>query len=140
MSERGDVLRIRGDLDAAEAAYDERERLRLRAAAGSRAAVAGAGPHRDGRRARSAGCSPSVRTPSDAPGCSPPAVDVLLAADDADEASALADELDRVAADFGCAALRASADHAGAAVLLHRGDAPARPAAAAEGGAHLAGR
>ncbi len=123
LGERGDVLRIRGDLDAAEACYDDasgygyepQPGLALLWLARGRTGTAVAAL----RRLLLERQDPVGRSRLLAAG-----VDVLLAADDADEASALADELGRVAADFGCAALRASADHAGAAVLLHRGDAP----------------
>jgi len=122
LGERGDVLRIRGDLDAAEASYAEASRhgyepqpgLVLLWLARDRTDAALAAMHRLLlERQDPVGRSQVLAA----------AVEVLLAAGEADEASGLADELTRVAADFGCAALQASADHAGAAVRLHGGDA-----------------
>jgi DNA-binding CsgD family transcriptional regulator len=56
----------------------------------------------------------------------PAAVDVLLAADQRDEAAALAAEMQTIAGSFGCPSVQARADHTAALVALESGD----PAAA----------
>ena len=56
----------------------------------------------------------------------PAGVDVLLAADQRDEGTALAEEMQTIAGSFGCPSVQARVDHAAALVALERGD----PAAA----------
>ncbi len=122
MAERGDVLRILGDLPAAEVAYTEamgfghepQPGLALLWLARGRQATAVATV----RRLLEETEGPVHRSRQ-----LPAAVEVLLAADEAEEALAAATELDGIAASFGCAALLGAADHAVAAVALRRGDA-----------------
>jgi DNA-binding CsgD family transcriptional regulator len=125
MAERGDVLRIRGDLAEAQAAYDRsvtfghdpQPGLTLLWLAQGRieAAVAAI------RRQLSEAGDPVHRSQ-----LLPAAVDVLLAADQRDEAASLAAEMQTIASSFGCPSVQARADHAGAMVALESGD----PAAA----------
>jgi DNA-binding CsgD family transcriptional regulator len=123
-AERAEVLRIRGDLGGAEAAYeqatgfghDPQPGLALLWLARGRtdAAVAAA------RRVVAEPVEPVRRSQ-----LLPAAVEVLLAAGDVDEAERLATELTSIARDFGCTALRAKATFAAGGLALAR-DEPAR--------------
>ena len=121
-SERGDVLRLRGEYDAADAAYqragehgyDPQPGLALLwLARGAPDAAAGAV-----RRLLAEPSDPVHR-------CRllPGAVDVLLGVGALDEARAAAGELDGVAAQVGCSAVQATAAYAAAAVEVAAGDA-----------------
>ncbi|MFC6287601.1 LuxR C-terminal-related transcriptional regulator [Nocardioides sp. GCM10027113] len=120
--ERGELLRLRGDLDAAESAYaradehglDPQPGLALLwLAQGRGTAAAGAV-----RRLLAEPGSPVHRS-----ALLPAAVDVLLAEGQVDEARAASVELDQVAAAVGSASLQARAAYAAAAVEVAAGDA-----------------
>jgi len=121
LSERGDVLRIRGDFSAAEASYDSAAgygyepqpgRALLMVARGrAPAAVAAV------RRLLTETADPVHRARLLAG-----AVEVLVAGDALDEAEAAAAELSTIADGFGCAGLRASAAYSVARVALEGGD------------------
>jgi ATP/maltotriose-dependent transcriptional regulator MalT len=125
MAERGDVLRIRGDLTAAQQAYEQavafgqepQPGLALLWLAQGRAEAAAAAI---GRLLGETG-GPVHRSQ-----LLPPAVEVLLAIDHRDEAATAAAELESIAGSFGCPPVRARADYAAALAALESGD----PAAA----------
>jgi DNA-binding CsgD family transcriptional regulator len=117
MAERGDVQRLRGDLDAAEASYalageygfEPQPGLALLWHARGRTTAAVAAVRR---------LLAEPRDPVHRAQLLPAAVELLLAGGDREEAGRLAEELERFAAEVGCAALRAMAEHAHASVLL----------------------
>jgi DNA-binding CsgD family transcriptional regulator len=123
-AERGDVLRILGDLTGAQAAYE-------------RAVALGHEPQpglallwlAQGRT--DAAAAAIRRLLSEAGGqvrrsqLLPAAVEVLLAAGQEDEAAGIATELGSIAGSFGCPPVQAHADHAAALVALESGDPPA---------------
>ncbi|TDO69490.1 regulatory LuxR family protein [Kribbella sp. VKM Ac-2571] len=121
LTERGDVLRICGDLSAAQAAYDEAagyghepqpgRALLLLARGRTAAAVAAV------RRLLAETGDPVHRSRLLAG-----AVEVLLAGEAVDEASSAAEELSAIADSFGCAGLRASAAYCLALVALQGRD------------------
>ena len=121
MAERGDVLRLRGDLAGAAAAYEAavnfgyepQPGLALLWLAQGRTAAAVAAV----RRLLGETGDPVHRSR-----LLPAAVEVLLADGQADDAAGLAAELRSIAASFGCPSVQASADHASAAVALATGD------------------
>ena len=122
MSERGDVLRIRGDFQAAEEAYDEATRFghepqpglaQLWLARGRQTAALGAI-----RRLLAEPRDPVHRSQ-----LLPAGVQILLACGEVDQAAGLAEELAGIAESFESAALRAMAGYATASVRLARGDA-----------------
>jgi DNA-binding CsgD family transcriptional regulator len=125
MAERGDVLRIRGDLTGAQAAYERAVAfghepqpglaLLWLAQGRTEAAVAAI------RRLLGEAADPVHRSQ-----LLPAAVEVLLATDQHDEAITLAAELASIAGSFGCPSAQARAGHAAALVALESGD----PAAA----------
>lgn len=125
MAERGDVLRIRGDLTAAQKAYDKaagfghepQPGLALLWLAQGRTEAAAAAI----RRLLGETADPVHRSQ-----LLPAAVEVLLATKRHDEAAGIAAELGSIAASFGCAPVKARADHAAALAALESGD----PAAA----------
>ena len=88
--ERADVLRLRGDLSAAEAAYAAASASRLRTAAGPGTALAGAGPDR-GRRRRREPAARRARAGVHRARLLPAAVEILLAAGLIDQAAGVAD-------------------------------------------------
>jgi DNA-binding CsgD family transcriptional regulator len=119
--ERGDLLRLRGDLEAAEAAYQSSAEhgydpqpgsALLWLARGRTAAALGA------VRRLLAEPGPSVRRSR----VLPAAVDVLLAAHDVDAARDCARELDGLAESFGSEVLAAAASTAWGRVQLASGD------------------
>ncbi|UMG91629.1 helix-turn-helix transcriptional regulator [Nocardioides sp. TF02-7] len=115
------MLRLLGDLDAAEASYD-------------RAAAHGFEPQpglallwlaRGGTRAAAAAARRLVAEITDPVHRSrllPAAVEIALATGDAGTARTLADELGRTATAFGCSALQAMAGYAAGGVELDAGD------------------
>ena len=125
MAERGDVLRIRGDLTAAQKAYDKaagfghepQPGLALLWLAQGRTEAAAAAI----RRLLGETAGPVHRSQ-----LLPAAVEVLLATKRHDEAADIAAELGSIAASFGCTPVQARADHAAALAALESGD----PAAA----------
>ena len=121
MSECGDVLRIVGDLAAAEEAYDRAVGFGFEPQPGLALLWLA--------RGRTEAAAGAVRRllaePGDPVGRSrllPGAVQVLLAVDAIDEAVAATDELDGIAEAFGSAAVRAMADQARGSTLLAAGD------------------
>ena len=125
MVERGDVLRIRGDLTGAQSAYEQaaafghepQPGLALLWLGQGRAEAAAAAI---GRLLGEAG-APVRRSQ-----LLPPAVEVLLAIGHRDEAATAAAELESIAGSFGCPPVQARADYAAALAALESGD----PAAA----------
>lgn len=125
LAERGDVLRLRGDLPGAAAAYDASVSL-------------GHEPHPGLAllwlvQGRTRSAVAAVRRLLGEAGDSvarsrllPAAVEILLAGGEVDAASELAAELASIGDSFGCATVQARADHAGAAAALALGN----PAAA----------
>ena len=121
LAERGDVLRIRGDLAGAQAAYDRavafghepQPGLALLWLAQGRTEAAAAAIRR-----LLAEAGDSVHRSQ----LLPTAVEVLLATDRPDEASAAAAELQTIASSFGCDSVQAQANQAAALVVLKSGD------------------
>jgi DNA-binding CsgD family transcriptional regulator len=124
MSECGDVLRVQGDLVAAEAAYERAVGFGYEAQPGLALLWLA-----QGRADAAAGAVRRLLAePGDPVGRSrllPGAVEVLLAVGAVDEAVAATDELERIAAAFGSEAVQAMADHARGGALLAGGDAGA---------------
>lgn len=120
-AERGDVLRLLGDLDAAEEAYTQAVHHGLDAQPGrallwlvrGRAEAAVAAVRR---------CLAGTELAMVRNRLLPGAVEVLVEADELNEAAALAAELATIAADFGCISLRAASGYAAAQVALARDD------------------
>jgi ATP/maltotriose-dependent transcriptional regulator MalT len=125
MAERGDVLRIRGDLTGAQAAYERavafghepQPGLALLWLAQGRTEAAAAAI----RRLLGETADPVHRSQ-----LLPTAVEVLLATGQHDQATAIAAELESIAGSFGCPSVEARAGHAAALAALESGD----PAAA----------
>ena len=121
MAERGDVLRIRGDLTGAQKAYEQaaafghepQPGLALLWLAQGRAEAAAAAI---GRLLGETG-DPVHRSQ-----LLPPAVEVLLAIGHRDEAATAAAELGSIAGSFGCPPVQARADDAAALAALESGD------------------
>jgi ATP/maltotriose-dependent transcriptional regulator MalT len=121
MAERGDVLRILGDLAGADSAYQQaiayghepQPGLALLWLAKGRIGAAAAAI----RRLLTEQIDPVHRGQ-----LLPAGVEVMLAAHEHDEAAGLAAELGSIAESFGCASVRARADHAAAAIALDSGD------------------
>jgi DNA-binding NarL/FixJ family response regulator len=119
---RGDVHRLRGDFDGADAAYREANRLGrapqpglalLRLAQGDTgAAVATI------RRALA-----ESREPPNRAALLPAAVEIMLAAGETDGARDASGELEEIAADYASEMLDSAAAQAGGAVLLDEGEA-----------------
>jgi DNA-binding CsgD family transcriptional regulator len=124
MAERGDLLCIRGDFAGATVAYEAavnfgyepQPGLALLWLAQGRSAAAVAAMRRLLGEA-SDGVSRSRLLPA--------AVEILLADGRSDDAADFADELESIAASFGCPSARARADHARAQVALSAADASA---------------
>lgn len=121
MAERGDVLRIRGDLDGAHAAYDQavafghepQPGLALLWLAEGRTETAAAAIQR---------LLGEARDPVHRSQLLPTAVEVLVATQHDNEAAGASAELVSIAAAFGCPSIQARADHAAALVALASGD------------------
>ncbi len=125
MAERGDVLRIRGDLAGAHEAYDQAVAfghepqpglVLLWLAEGRTEAAVGAIQRLLGE----------TRDPVHRSQLLPAAVEVLMATQHHNEAADICAELASIAGSFGCPSIQARADHAAALVALESGD----PAAA----------
>jgi len=120
MAERGDVLRVRGDLAGALAAYDAavtfghepQPGLALLWLAQGRMTAAVAAIHR---------LLGEAGDPVNRSRLLPAAVAILLADGQADTAADLAAELQSIAASFRCPSVQARADHASAEVALAAG-------------------
>ena len=122
MAECGEVLRILGDLPAAEAAYERAvgfgyEAQPGRSCSGS-TGVARPPPLGAVNRLLAEPLDPVHRSQ-----LLPGAAEVLLGAGEVDRAGAVADELAAIAETFGCAALHAMAAYARGRVLLAGGQA-----------------
>jgi DNA-binding CsgD family transcriptional regulator len=121
MAERGDVLRIRGDLTGAQDAYERavafgyepQPGLALLWLAQGRTEAAAAAI----RRLLGETGDPVHRSQ-----LLPAAVQVLLATSQHDQADAISAELQSIAASFGCPPLQARAGHAAALIALESGD------------------
>jgi DNA-binding CsgD family transcriptional regulator len=121
MAERGDVLRIRGDLAGAAAAYEQASSLGYEPQPGlallwlaqGRITAADAAARR---------LLTEVRDPVHRSRLLPAAVEIFLAADQRDDAASVAAELQSIAASFGCPPVQARADQASAEVALASGD------------------
>ena len=121
VAERGDVLRIRGDLTGATAAYESavgfghepQPGLALLWLAQGRVAAAVAAV----RRLLGETIGPVHRSR-----LLPAAVEILLVGNHADDAARFSTELQSIAGSFGCPSVQARADHAAAQVALAAGD------------------
>ncbi|MEU8222761.1 LuxR C-terminal-related transcriptional regulator [Kribbella sp. NPDC048915] len=121
LAERGDVLRVRGDLAGAEASYDEASGYGYEAQPGRALLMVARGRVPAAvtavRRVLAETGGPVQRSRLLAG-----AVEVLLAGDARSEAEAAAEELAKTAESFGCAGLRASAAYSSALVALAADD------------------
>jgi ATP/maltotriose-dependent transcriptional regulator MalT len=121
MAERGDVQRLTGDLDAAEASYARAGEYGVEAQPGLALLW-----HARGRTPAALAAVRRLlaepRDPVHRAQLVPGAVEVLLAAGEADEAGQLVDEFQGFATEVGCTALRAMAEYARASVLLAAGE------------------
>jgi DNA-binding CsgD family transcriptional regulator len=124
MDECGGVRRILGELDAAEASYERAVGYGSEAQPGLALLWLA-----KGRTTAALGAMRRLlaepRDPVHRSQLLPGAVEVLLAAGDLEQASAIADELMGLADAFGCPALRAMGNFALGSTLLSRGDAGA---------------
>ena len=127
--ERGEVLRLLGDFDGAEQAYEEAMRFGSSAQPG-RALLSLAKREPEPGAIALTTMLDEVGDPVERNRLLPAAVEVLVAAGEVDEAAAMADELGEIAASFGCRALRASTAASAGLVALEQDD-PAAAAAAA---------
>lgn len=125
--ERGDVLRLLGDLDGAAHAYEQALRHGSRSQPGQ-ALLCSARGDRRGAVGMIRAVLDEVRDPVERNRLLPAAVDIMLAAGAVPEASSLVDELGQIATAFGCPALIATHGHAAGTVALAEND-PARAAA-----------
>ena len=112
MAERGDVLRIRGDYAARRGGVRAGRRLRLRAAAGPGAAVAGAGAHRGGRRRGPAAARRAGRPGAPVPAAAGRRARCCWPSTRSTRRPRPPTSSHGIAAAFGCAAMRAMADQA----------------------------
>src|SRR5690606_3402148 len=115
--ERGDVLRLLGDLDGAEAAYLEAVHLGLDAQPG-RALLWLARGRTEPAVAAVRRCLSDSHLALERNRLLPGAVEVLVAAGELDEAAVLVEELSDIADAFGCISLRAASRYAVAQVAL----------------------
>ena len=123
MSESGDVLRIRGELDAAAAAYEEAIGYGHEPQPGL-ALLWLAQDRPDAARSAALRLLAEPRDPVHRSQLLPAAIEILLTTGGgSEEVRPLVDELTSVAADFGCAALRAMAAYAAGSLALFDGDA-----------------
>ncbi len=134
-NERGDVLRICGEFEAADAAYT-RAVTHGHPAQPGRALLWLARGRLDPAVAAVRRLLAEQRTAVHRCALLPAAVDILLAGRDLDAAEPLVAELDEIAESFGCTALRAFGHHAHARLALARND-PAAALSAAQRGAAL---
>ncbi|RDH77005.1 LuxR family transcriptional regulator [Mycolicibacterium moriokaense] len=121
LTERGDVLRLLGNLDAADEDYARARQHGYEPQPGQALAWLA--------RGRTAAAAAAMNRLLDEPRTEvgrsrllPAAVEILLAADDVERAADLVEELTRIAAGFGSTALAAMADHAAGAVAFARGE------------------
>ena len=121
MAERGDVLRIRGDLTGAQAAYEQAAAFGHEPQPGLALLWLAQG-HAEAARAAIGRLLGETADPVHRSQLLPAAVEVLLATDRRDEAASFAAELESIAASFGCPPVQARADHAAALAALESGD------------------
>ena len=125
MSECGDVLRIRGELDAADVAYEEAIGYGHEPQPGL-ALLWLAQDRPDAARAAARRLIGEPRDPVHRSQLLPAAIEILQATGgEPEELTALVEELDSIAAAFGCAALRARAGYAAGSLAMQKGDAMA---------------
>jgi DNA-binding CsgD family transcriptional regulator len=121
MAERGDVLRLRGDLAGAAAAYEASVSLGHEPQPGLSLLWLAQGRTQPAiaaiRRLLGEAADPIPRSR-----LLPAAVDILLAGGDVEAAGERAAELASIGDSFGCAVVQARGDHARAAVFLATGD------------------
>lgn len=121
LAERGDVQRMLGDLDAAEASYAEAGEYGFEAQPGL-AQLWQAQGRGEPAVAAVRRLLAEPRDPVHRSQILPGSTEVLLAAGEVDDAGRLAEELVRFAEEAGCAALRAMGGYARAAVQVARDD------------------
>lgn len=124
LAERGDLLRLLGDLDGAGASYARAAELGHEPQPGLALLWLARG-RTDAAVSAVRRLLAEPRDPVHRSQLLPGAVDVLVAAGEAEEAQQAAEELAGFAAGAGCAALRALSEHAHATVLVARGDGAA---------------
>ncbi|MGH8825591.1 MAG: LuxR C-terminal-related transcriptional regulator [Jiangellaceae bacterium] len=127
--ERGEALRIRGEYDAAEAAYTEAAAFRHPAQPG-RALLWLARGRPDAASAAIHRVVAEVQDPVHRSQILPAAVDVLVEVGEIEDAASLADQLCGFGSAFGCTALQAAGEYARASVALARAEAEDALAAA----------
>ncbi|MFE7902944.1 LuxR C-terminal-related transcriptional regulator [Streptomyces sp. NPDC057424] len=120
--ERGETLRLRGNHDAAEAAFAEAAEFGHSAQPG-RALLWLEHGRRDAASAAIHRVVAEVHDPVHRSQMLPAAVEVLVATGELDTAAPLAEELGQIGSSFGCSALQASGQYAAATVALARGEA-----------------
>ena len=125
MAERGDVLRIRGDLTGAQKAYKRAVAFGHEPQPGLALLWLAQG-HAEAAAAAIGRLLGETGDPVHRSQLLPAAVEVLLATDHRDEAATVAAELESIAGSFGCPPVQARADYAAALAALESGD----PAAA----------
>jgi len=130
--ERGEVHRIRGEYDAADAAYDDAAAHGHPAQPG-RALLWLAQGRVEEASAASRRLLAEVVDPVHRSGLLPAVVEVSVATGDVEAAAAAVQELTELAGSFGCRALLAAAGAAAAQVAVARGEADAALALAREG-------
>ncbi len=126
--ERGDVLRLQGDLDGARRAYDEAARHGNQAQPGRSLLALAAGDARPAARALDALLA-DVGDPVERNRLLPAAVEVKLAAGEPDDGADANAELAEIADSFGCPALHAASGYATGLVALARDDGAGAAAA-----------
>jgi len=119
-AERGDVLRLLGDLDGAEAAFHAAADLGLDAQPGQALLLLVRG-RTDAAVAAVRRCLAGTRLAMERNRLLPGAIEVLVAVGQVDEAAELVDELTDIAGAFGCLSLRAASHYAAAQVAVERG-------------------
>ncbi len=122
LAERGDIERLSGDFDAAEASYAEASELGHEPQPGLALLW-----HARGRTSAGAAAVRRLlaepRDPVHRAQLLPGSVEILVAAGERDAAETLADELTAFASEVGCTGLRAMAEYAQASVLIAGEDA-----------------
>jgi DNA-binding CsgD family transcriptional regulator len=120
--ERGETLRLIGEYDAAKAAFDEAAEYGHPAHPG-RALLWMERGRRDAAVATIQRMLDETQDPVHRSQVLPAAVEVLVAAGEAEVAGPIADELCAIGASFGCSAMQAAGDQAVASVAMAKGDA-----------------
>jgi DNA-binding NarL/FixJ family response regulator len=130
--ERGEALRIRGEYDAAEAAYTEAAEYGHPAQPG-RALLWLARGRPDAASAAIHRVVAEVQDPVHRSQMLPTAVEVLVEVGEIEDAASLADQLCGFGSTFGCTALQAAGEYARASVAIARAEAEDALAAARSG-------